>query len=228
MLLTYLRKKGANALGMKPFCSGSRGDARLLQSCQKGCLTLDEINPFYFDKPLAPGAAGKNVPWRAVVKKIRNLACQCDVLVVEGVGGLLVPLGKSYAVRDLIGQLGGQTIIVSANRLGTVNHTLLTVESLQSVHIKPLAIVMMGVNKPDISARSNARMIREMSPQTALFEVPFLGFSAGNASEIENNVIFLKKPLALLSKTVNLVTFFSKTREVDRRNRLTTRLNRLD
>ena len=55
MLLTYLRKKGANALGMKPFCSGSRGDARLLRACQKGCLTLDEINPFYFDKPLAAG-----------------------------------------------------------------------------------------------------------------------------------------------------------------------------
>ena len=51
----HLRAAGCNALAMKPFCSGSRADARLLHSLQKGCLTLDEVNPFYFDKPVAPG-----------------------------------------------------------------------------------------------------------------------------------------------------------------------------
>jgi dethiobiotin synthetase len=225
LLLAFLREKGVKALGMKPFCSGSRGDARLLRACQKGCLTLDEINPFYFDKPLAPGAAGRPVPLPVAVDKIRHLARQCDVLVVEGVGGLLVPLGKNYAVRDLIGQLRCETIIASANRLGTINHTLLTVESLRHVDIKAVAIVMMGVKKPDISAASNARMIRKMLPETAVFRVPFLGFSAAKASEMKNNVIFLKKTLALLAEAANLVSFFSKTREVDRQNRLTTCLN---
>jgi dethiobiotin synthetase len=141
---------------------------------------------------------------------------------------LLVPLGKNYAVRDLIGQLKCQTIIVSANRLGTINHTLLTVESLQHANAKAVAIVMMEVKKPDISAAGNPRMIRRMLPEMPIFRVPFLGFSAANTSERKNNVIFLKKTLALLARAANLVTFFSKTREVDRQNRLTTCLNRLD
>jgi dethiobiotin synthetase len=227
LLVAFLREKGVRALGMKPFCSGSRNDARVLQACQEGCLTLDDVNPFYFDKPLAPGAAGRPVPLSAAVAKIRHLARQCDVLVVEGVGGLLVPLGRNYAVRDLIGRLKCQTIVVGANRLGTINHTLLTVESLQSVDGKCLAIVMMGVKKPDLSAASNTRIIRKMLPQATILSIPFLGFSLGNTSERKNSVIFLKKTLALLAGSANLVTFFSKTREVDRQNRLTTCLDRI-
>jgi len=67
-----------------------------------------------------------------------------------------------------------------------------------------------------------------MLPETAVFRVPFLGLSAASASEMKNNVIFLKKTLARLAKAANLRLFFSKTREVDRQNRLTTCLNRVN
>ncbi|MGA2177892.1 MAG: dethiobiotin synthase [Verrucomicrobiota bacterium] len=199
MLLAFLRGAGRDALAMKPFCSGSRGDARLLHDLQKGCLTLDEVNPFYFDKPLAPAAAAKNVPLRAALAKIRELAGRCDILVVEGVGGLLAPLGKGYTVRDLIGNLDCKVIVVSANRLGTINHTLLTVEALQVSGQKELAIAMMGVRKPDISAASNVRMIRRMAPRTPVFAIPYLGFGASKAGGVKKNVIFLKKTLAQLA-----------------------------
>jgi dethiobiotin synthetase len=120
-------------------------------------------------------------------------------LVVEGVGGLLAPLGKGYTVRDLIGNLDCKVIVVSANRLGTINHTLLTVEALQVSGQKELAIAMMGVRKPDISAASNVRMIRRMAPRTPVFAIPYLGFGASKAGGVKKNVIFLKKTLAQLA-----------------------------
>ena len=95
-------------------------------------MTLDEINPFYFDKPLAPAAAPKRVPFRDAWARIRALAGRCDVLLVEGAGGLLAPLGENYTVRDLIAALPCKPFVVSRNRLGTINHTLLTVKSLQA------------------------------------------------------------------------------------------------
>jgi dethiobiotin synthetase len=199
MLVAFLRRRGIDALGMKPFCSGSRADARLLLSLQVGCLTLDEVNPFYFDKPLAPGAAAQSVPLTSVLAKIRGLKARCGVLVVEGIGGLMVPLGRGYTVRDLICRLDCEAIVVGANRLGTINHTLLTVEALQLSGIKSLAIVMMGVNKPDISARSNVKMIRKMAPKTPVFSIPYLGLGASKTGAVKRNVTFLKKTLARLA-----------------------------
>ena len=233
LLLAFLRERGARVLAMKPFCSGSRGDARLFQRLQREYLTpdpqseggfrrrdadgccrgdrapgkaanwgLDEINPFYFSRPLAPGATaregGQNVPLRAVLAKIHAAADNCDLLLVEGVGGVMVPLGRDYTVRDLIGRLECKTIIVCPNRLGTINHTLLTVEVLKNAGIEGFTIAMMGVKNPDISAAGNPRMIRRMLPLTPVFCVPHLGLRAGTAGAVKKNVKYLKKTLAQL------------------------------
>src|SRR5271154_6727959 len=77
LLLRHLRRAGCNALAIKPFCSGSRADARLLLSFQKNLLTLDEINPFFFNQPVAPAAGGgrrKTIPLDTVLRKIRAVA----------------------------------------------------------------------------------------------------------------------------------------------------------
>src|ERR1700722_15876817 len=96
LLLHHLRARGCRALAMKPFCSGGRADVRLLQSLQPGELSDAEMNPFYFKQPIAPLAASlgkrKKIPLNLVVEKIRAVARKCDVLLVEGSGGLLVPL----------------------------------------------------------------------------------------------------------------------------------------
>jgi dethiobiotin synthetase len=132
--------------------------------------------------------------------KIRRLAARCDILVVEGVGGLLAPLGKDYAVRDLIEGLDCRVVVAGANRLGTINHTLLTVQALQTIPHKGLAIVMMGVKKPDISARNNLRLIRKRVPQIPVFSVPYLGLGASKVAGVKNNAKILKKTLALLTE----------------------------
>ena len=203
MLLAFLRRGGGRALAMKPFCSGSRGDARLLHRLQKEFLTLEDVNPFYFDRPLAPGAAarggGQKAPLGVVLGKIQAAAGRCDLLLVEGVGGVMVPLGGDYTVRDLIRGLECKTIVVCANRLGTINHTLLTAEALEGAGIEEFTIAMMGVKNPDISAASNPRMIRRMLPSRPVFCLPHLGFRAGTAGAVKRNVKYLKKTLAQLA-----------------------------
>ncbi len=231
MLLAFLRQGGANALAMKPFCSGSRADARLLHRLQSECLTLEEVNPFYFDKPLAPAAAiGPGQPGVSVhtaLKHIRCLASRCDVLLVEGAGGLLAPLGERYTIRDLIRPLHGEAIIVCSNRLGVINHVALTAEALQTSGIKEFTVVMMGVKKPDISSESNPRMIQQMLPSTPAFCLPYLGKRASTAPAVQINVKYLKKTLAHLVGADILRTFFHRKKRIERQNLLTIRFKRV-
>ncbi len=198
LLLAHLRARGRDALGMKPFCSGARNDARLLHSLQKGCLTLDEVNPFYFDKPLAPARAPKKVAFQDALDRICRLANRCEVLLIEGAGGLLAPLGDNYTARDLIAALPCKTIVVSRNRLGTINHTLLTIEALQDIAKKDVAVVLMSIGKPDLSASSNAKMLLQRLPSAGVFTIPYLGFRAATTGAVKKNAIFLKKVLARL------------------------------
>src|SRR5438067_10725475 len=93
LLLHYLRAAGCRALAMKPFCSGGRGDVELLQSLQPGELSDAEMNPFYFEAPVAPliakEAQRKKTRLKAVLAAIKKVQAKCDVLVIEGSGGLL-------------------------------------------------------------------------------------------------------------------------------------------
>lgn len=215
LLLDFLRSEGIRVLAMKPFCSGPRGDAVLLHGLQKGCLTLDDVNPFYFDRPLAPAAAGRGqVSLTVALRKIRDLARRCDLLIVEGVGGLMTPLGAEYSVRDLLQRLNCRVFVVCQNRLGVINHTLLTAEALQMAGIKVFTIVMMGVNKPDISAKSNPRMIRQRLPLIPLFCLPYMGKRASKVEEVKNNVKYLKKTLARLVGDDILRVFFNRTKRL--------------
>jgi dethiobiotin synthase len=121
---------------MKPFCSGGLGDVDLLREFQDGELSRREICPFSFPEPIAPLVAarkhGRRITISAVLARIRALAARCDVLLVEGAGGLLAPLGEGFSALDLIEHLDCETIIVAANRLGTINHTRLTIQALEA------------------------------------------------------------------------------------------------
>jgi dethiobiotin synthetase len=213
LLLAFLRESGGRVLAMKPFCSGGREDALLLHALQDGCLTLDEVNPFYFDRPLAPAAARRRgVSLTRVARKINEAAAQCDLLLVEGVGGLMVPLGHGYCVRDLISALDCSVLVVGANRLGIINHTLLTAESLKILRIKEFTIVLMGVEKPDISVETNAQMIRQSLPKTRIFCLPYLGKKASESEKVKKNVKIVKKVLAEIVRDANLTAFFNRTK----------------
>jgi dethiobiotin synthetase len=200
LLLRHLRRRGCHALGMKPFCGGDRADAGLLRAVQDEELTTEEVNPFYFTEPLAPLAAARihrqSIPLQEVLRRILRVSGRCQCLLIEGVGGLLVPLGEGYSVADLISKLNCQVIVVSANRLGTLNHTLLTVRALQHLGIKTIKVVLMGQRQPDPSSDSNRQMLVELLGQVPVLAVEYLGPDAMRIESVKATEKKVEKVLA--------------------------------
>ncbi len=204
LLLYHLRAKDHRALAMKPFCSGGRGDVRLLQSLQRGELSDTEMNPFYFKQPVAPlvalSSARKTIPLRDVIKRIRVVANRCDVLLVEGAGGLLVPLSKGYTVADLIARLNCDIIVAARNRLGTINHTLLTVQALASMGIarSKISVVLMTGAPRDASCRTNQVVLAERLRPIEVGKIPFLGRKMTRKAAVESKYRLAKGALSSL------------------------------
>ncbi len=223
LLLARLRQTGRRALALKPFCSGSRADVRLLKSLQRSELSADKINPFYFSEPLAPFVAARlhrrTVGFSRVRRHIEQLAGSCDCLLVEGIGGLLVPLGPwrsknsrkpsarwrqespgfeaGYTVLDLIAALWCSTVIVARNSLGTINHTLLTIRTLwqSAAQNKPPTVVLMEPRKRDLSSESNYGVLGEFLSGARLRRLPFLPGNCSTARVIEGHAASLVRLL---------------------------------
>ena len=165
LLARYLRERGVNVAALKPVCSGGRDDARVLHAALDGALTLDEINPWHFRAPVAPLLAArrerKRVRLAEVLAHVRAMQKRFDVLLVEGAGGLLSPLGENFNSRDLIASLRATPIIVCPNRLGAVNQVLLTLEALPRGARPRARVVLMSPPQPDASTRTNAGLLAE-------------------------------------------------------------------
>ena len=200
LLVHHLRANGVHALAMKPFCSGGRADVRLLRAMQDAALTEEEINPFYFPEPIAPLISARQrkrrIPLGEVVQRIKKIAARCECLLIEGSGGLLVPLGEKYLVSDLIERLGCEVIVVARNQLGTINHTLLTVNALKRFGVKNIAVVLMGTRKKDASVEKNGEVLREFLKGMKVEELGFLGKNANKIEVLKKSVRKLKKTLA--------------------------------
>jgi dethiobiotin synthetase len=187
LLLSHLRSLGCPALALKPFCCGSRADAHLFHRLQAGALTLDQINPFHFPEPLAPLVAARQqhrlITLQDVLGHVHSFGSS-PVLLIEGAGGVLAPLGEGFCALDLIARLRCEVIVVSRNKLGTINHTLLTVRALQTPitpRAKPaagpprLTVLLMSARHPDPSAASNPELLSESLAPVPVFDFPFLG-----------------------------------------------------
>ncbi len=96
------------------------------------------------------------------------------MLLIEGAGGLLAPLGESYTALDLIVKLRCEAIVVAPNRLGTINHTLLTVRALEAAGAE-VKVALVGARNPDPSALSNASVLGQLLARTPVLNVPYLG-----------------------------------------------------
>jgi dethiobiotin synthetase len=200
LLVHHLRNAGCHALAIKPFCSGGRADVRLLRAMQNAELTEDEINPFYFPEPVAPLVSarkrGRKISLSTVVQRIRKIEARCECLLIEGSGGLLVPLGEGYFVSDLIRELGCEVVVVARNRLGTINHTLLTVAALKDLKVKRMAVALMAVNKMDASGATNGRILSEFLAPIPVREIEFLGKNPSKFEVLKKKHKKVKKTLA--------------------------------
>lgn len=179
LLARYLRERGIKAAALKPICSGGRDDARTLHAALNRTLTLDEINPWHFRAPIAPLLAARQEHKRArladVLAHVRAMQKRFDVLLVEGAGGLLSPLGENFDSRDMIAALRAAPIVVCRNRLGVVNQVLLTLEALPRGGAAKARVVLMSPPKPDVSTRTNPGLLAEYFDEKQIFTLPWLG-----------------------------------------------------
>jgi dethiobiotin synthetase len=131
--------------------TGAPPDHELLKASAHSTQELDEVSPYRFGPPLSPHLAAELAGTRIEPPRLRAAATRAaagaDVLIVEGVGGLLVPLTYDYLVRDFARDLDLPVLIVARPGLGTVNHTLLTLESARAAGLEVVAVVF--TNWPD-------------------------------------------------------------------------------
>lgn len=169
LLADYFRRRGVRVAALKPVCSGGRGDARILHAALDGALGLDEINPWHFRASLAPVLAAKRENKRLklapVLAHIRAVREKFDMVLIEGAGGLLSPLGVDFNSRDLMIAVGATPVIVAPNQLGMVNHILLTLEALPGNFRAKARVVLMAPAKPDSATASNTKLLKGLSVQ---------------------------------------------------------------
>ncbi len=187
LLAQFLRTKKIPVAALKPVCSGGRDDAQKIFAALDGALTLDEINPWHFRAPIAPLLAARRE--KQALKRIQALAHirrvqkNFAVTLVEGAGGLLSPLGENFDSQDLIVALRAAAVIVAPNRLGVVNHVLLTLAALPEEIRQTAQVVLMTPPKPDAARVTNAALLAEFFPEKNILTLPWLGknFTLGAA-----------------------------------------------
>ena len=177
LLLCELRRRGVKAAAFKPIAcgAGGRNDARIYHELMEREVPLDAINPVYLKHPLAPSVAARlehhRINLRLVFSSYRSLIATYPVVLVEGAGGLLVPIRDDYFVADLARALKLPLLIVARLGLGTINHSLLTVRQAQAHGLKVAGVVLNDTvgGKRGLAAKSNIEVV------PALCRVPLLG-----------------------------------------------------
>ena len=193
LLTRCLHARGVRVAALKPLCSGGRADARALHAALGGSLTLDEINPWHFRAPIAPLLAArrekKTVKCAEVLAHIRSVHKKSTTTLVEGAGGLLSPLGENFDSRDLIVALNATPVIVAQNKLGAVNHLLLTLAALPKNLRVRVRVVLMSPSKPDAAAATNAKLLAEFFPAEKIFALPWLGGKFSVAAAVKKPAV---------------------------------------
>ena len=169
LLTRLLRKQGIPAIALKPVASGDRSDATALADAMAGGLPIPKINPIHFAAPLAPYAAStlesRPFPWDLLRAHWQEMtSAYPGPLLVEGVGGWRVPLDSRHTVQEWAQELGLPVLIVCRATLGTLNHTLLTVDSIRQTRLPIPGIVMNFQSAPeDDATRTNPGILEEWS-----------------------------------------------------------------
>lgn len=155
-LANLLNNSGVNVGIMKPFATGTgqkskfqSEDVELLAKYSGISDSESLINPYFFPIPTSPYQAskklGKTIDIDLVLTSFERLQSIHDVVLVEGIGGILTPILKDYFVADLIKDLNLDTILVSGTKMGSVNHTLLTLNLCAKYGIRVAGVIINDV-----------------------------------------------------------------------------------
>ena len=172
-LLRAARASGLRCAGMKPICCGDRNDAERLLAASSEGLTIDEINPVWLKTPAAPLSASLIeqvvIDEQRLVDALRKLEDRFDFVLVEGVGGWLVPIRRDFFVSDLAAQMKLPVMVVAPKRLGGLFKSTPILRS-RVVHGRICAAVILNdsAGLTDIAANTNADILRQ------ILDVPIL------------------------------------------------------
>ena len=181
-------------------CCGDRRDAELLLAASSEGLTIDDVNPMWLRTPAAPFTAAMveehSVDIEPIVKKFLELDHRFECVVVEGVGGWLVPIRTDYFVGDLAAALKLPVIVVAENRLGCLNHTLLTIRSVEAHGLMCAGVILNNFGSTaDIASRTNPEVLQQC------LSVPIVADFRDDLSEIPDWLRKMLPEIATPSRT---------------------------
>jgi dethiobiotin synthetase len=202
-------RKQMNVGVMKPFeCGLSKTDKDLLP-WDAICLReasgsnddLNIISPYTLEAPVAPEVAAMlehvNIDMNMVDKIYHSLAKSHDLLVIEGAGGVLVPIRENFFFADLIQKWNAPTLIVSRLGLGTINHTLLTNHLLKERGIKVIGVILNNTDGlGDLPAQTNPDILRKY------LDVPVLGIFP-HVKDLLKGSVDRERMADILAKNIN-------------------------
>jgi dethiobiotin synthetase len=185
-LLHLLRASGVRCAGMKPICCGDRRDAEALLAAGSDGLNIDDVNPVWLKTPAAPivGSLLEKVAIDVdrILAAFHVLQGRVEYVIVEGTGGWLVPLRSDYFVGDLAAAMKLQVLVVAQNRLGCLNHAVLTLRSVAAHRLQCAGLVLNSVAaSSDIAASTNANILGR------ILDVPLLAGLGENLTELPDD-----------------------------------------
>jgi len=169
---------------MKPFASGHKKnsnslsqDVDILMKYSGSHDPIDLVNPYFFEIPTSPYDASKilarKISTQKVIDAYDRLLSSHDLVIVEGIGGLMTPITQNYFVSNLISELDIDTIIVTGSKLGTVNHTLLTYEHCKQMHLKLKGFVINQTEPNGYELSNLKQQIMELTNQIVYCTIPY-------------------------------------------------------
>jgi len=188
LLARYLLDKGHRVITQKWIQTGSKNlpldiNTHLkLMGVRKASLKkyLSLMSPYIFKLPASPHLAAykekKSIRPDKIKKSFRELAKNFDSVIVEGIGGALVPFSKKNLVIDIARELNLSVVIVAANKLGAINHTLLTIEAIKRRKIKIIGLIFNNVNSRGnkIILKDNPQIIKSLGREKTLGILPHI------------------------------------------------------
>ncbi|MBD1372541.1 dethiobiotin synthase [Hazenella sp. IB182357] len=191
-LSAALRERGLNIGVMKPVQSGFKStdpssDAMRLRAWGGSKQSIDSIVTYSYETPVAPGLAARlaneTIQQDKILAHLKTLTNQYEMVMVEGAGGLMVPLGENWTIADLAQSMGFPLLIVASATLGTVNHTLLTIHYARQLGLHPIGVILNGLRdgEKDPSISHNASYIESFGQVPVLGTVPWVDKEIGYA-----------------------------------------------
>lgn len=182
LLLHALAARNMAVVGMKPIAAGSENgrwqDVELLRVASNIDVSLNDLNPYALQAPIAPhiaaGQEGVAIEITQIERCYDRLARNADVVIVEGVGGFLVPINTRETIADLAIALDLPVILVIGMRLGCINHALLTVQAIKHAGLSLAGWVANCVDSAMLAQEENIAALRQRIDGPLLGQVPFV------------------------------------------------------